>query len=270
MSNEPIIHGATGYVLRSRLPSYSAGGGESVTETWQGLYSARQAKYDELKAAGAVSISTSVAGATCVITAVFGSPAGAAGGGSGGGGGVAQPVTIRWTLDPMVAEIDLKRIRTWGPDGDPLEAGNIARAEALNNAESLVTQGKLAELVADTGLNAIYKKYAAIYASGITGAMRAHYSLNKTTTWAKRADIKGYVDYAKQFTVVSWANTGAPADLDEPKYRDVGQDGIWYTAAMEWLTMPPRIEFVGRSWSLSEQWLGAIKWKGELYDGGTG
>lgn len=265
--SDPIIHGSTDYILRSRLLSYSVNGGEIATETWQGLYSTRQAKYDELKAAGATSISCSVAGATCVITAVFGRPTGSTAGGSGGGGGVVEPITIRWTLDPLVAEIDLKRIRTWGPDGDPLTAENIARASALNNAENLVDQGKLAELAADTSVADIYKKYAAIKASGITGAMRAHYSLNKVTTWAKQADIKGYVDYAKQFKVVAWPG---PDSLSEPKYRDVGQDGKWYTVTMQWLTMPARIEFVGRSWSLSEQWLGAFKWKGELYDGGTG
>lgn len=267
MSSDPIVHGETGYVLRSRLLSYSVTGGEIATETWQGLYSLRQAKYDELKAAGATSITSSLAGATCVLTAVFGRPTGSASGGSGGSGGVAEPITIRWTLDPMVAEIDLKRIRTWGPDGNPLEAGNIARASSLNAAENLVDQGKLAELAADTSIDAIYRKYGAIKASGITGAMRAHYALNKVTTWARQIDIKGYVDYTKQFKVVAWPG---PAELDEPKYRDVNSEGAWQTYAMEWLTLPARIEFVGKSWSLSEQWLGALKWKGELYDGGTG
>lgn len=268
----PTVQGSTDFILRHRYCSRDISRGEITTEVWNGLYSQHEAKALELWALGAVAVSPSMGGSVCTITAIFGGSQGSlGGGGSGGGTPVAiAPITVNWSDDPTVSEVDLKGIRTWGLDGDPLTADNKERARILNLIDKYVASGQIDIVTASTTLSDAQKKYGIIKASGITGAYRATYAITKTTTWARFKDAKGYVDYSKQFKVISWNQIGAPADYDEPLYRDINTAGNWVTAPCEWLTIPPRKGLQGRVFTVIETWLGVYKWKAELYDGGTG
>jgi hypothetical protein len=269
--SEPIVHraaGVTGPVLRYRTPSYNVASGEVYVEVWGCLYSEMQAKYDALKAAGATNVTTAAAGATATITATFGTVAGSGGAGGGGTGGPVAAITTRWSTSKSIVEIDLARIRTWGLYGDPLSAESRSRAEKLSLIDSLIAKGKLSVVLASTALDDKFKKYAALKAAGYAGAQRASYMITKTTTWPSQKDIDDYLTYENQWKVTLFAALGAP--IKEPKFREIDTSGEWALVPYEWLWMPPDSDVIGRSWTLSEQWLGAYKWKGELYDGGTG
>jgi hypothetical protein len=203
------------------------------------------------------------------LTATFGTQAGSGGAGGGGGeGGAVAPITVRWSTSKSTVEIELARIRTWGTEGDPTSPDNQARAQRLNLIDKLISQGKLDVVMASSALPAAFKKYAALKAAGYTGAMRANHTITKTTTWANRSNIDAYLTYENQWKVTPFAGISAP--IKEPKFRDVDTTGAWKLVPYEWLWLPPDSDVVNRSWTLVEQWLGAYKWKGEMYDGGTG
>lgn len=261
--------GTSGGILRHRYSSWDALRGEVTTEVWGCLYSELTTVYAALKAAGAQTIVPSPDGPTCVLTATFGAVTGSAGeGGEGGGTGGVTPITVRWSSRKGTVEIDLARIRTWGIEGDPTTADNVDRAEKLNKIDNLIAQGKLDVVLASSTLTAPFKKYASLKAAGYSGAMRANYTITKTTTWANRGDIDAYLTYDNQWKVTGFAAIGSP--IKEPKFRDVSTNGTWALVPFEWLWMPPDSDVIDRSWTLVEEWLGAYKWKGELYEGGTG
>jgi hypothetical protein len=269
---DPTVQGSTEFTLRHRYTARDIARGVVTTEVWNGLYSSHEEKALDLWAAGAVSVTPSMGGSVCTITAIFGGTQGSQGGGSGGGGTPVsiEPITVSWSDDPHVSEVDLKGIRTWGLDGNPLSADNKERARILNLIDKYISSGQLDLVSALTDITDNQKKYGIIKASGINGAYRSTYAVTKTTTWARFKDAKGYVDYSKQLKVISWAEVGAPSDYDEPLYRDIDINGTWVTSHCEWLTMPPRKGLQGRVFTVIETWLGAYKWKAELYDGGTG
>jgi hypothetical protein len=257
-----IIHGQSDWVKVSDLKSFDAVRGEIRTEVWGGPYSTRESKYADLVNAGATSVSPQKAGAYCYLTAIY-TTASQSG---GGGGGAIEPITIRWDTDADITEIDLARIRTWAPDGSPLTTANKERARLIALVDQYVDKGEIQTIIDSTTLSDAQKTYGLLKAAGITGAMRAPYMINKTTTWASRADIDTYINYDLVWKVVSFGATGYP--YKEPKYRDVTTAGAWVTVPMKWLTMPPRTSSQTRTHVLIQSWMGALEWKGDLYDNG--
>jgi len=256
-----IIHGQSDWVKVSDLKSFDAVRGEIRTEVWGGPYSTRESKYTDLVNAGATSVSPQKAGAYCYLTAIY-TTASQSG---GGGGGAIEPITIRWDTDADITEIDLARIRTWGPDDTQSEEDQFARAKKLLRADKFINAGDWDGFKADTFLENVWK-YGKLKVAGVTGAMRAPYVINKTTTWASRADIDTYINYDLVWKVVSFGATGYP--YKEPKYRDLSTAGTWGTYSMKWLTMPPRTSSQTRTHVLIQSWMGALEWKGDLYDNG--
>jgi hypothetical protein len=256
-SNTPL----TSYIKTSELPSWDSVRGDIVTQIWGGLYTEKQAKYDELKEADALTISSQKAGALCYLTAVFARTPSS----GGGGGGAVEPITIRWDTDADILEFDLARLRAWGPSDLQSEADQFERAKKLLTADKYLDAGDWNGFKANTFLESTWN-YGKLKASGVTGFMRANFVINKTTTWANRTDIDSYISYGTIWKVVAFSDIGYP--YKEPKFQDSLADGTWGSYSCRWLTMPHRTSSQTRTHTLYQSWIGAREWKKELYDNG--
>jgi hypothetical protein len=258
-----VIKGDNLFTLVKQAKSWSPETGWAVVKTYEGPQALAEAYADTLIAAGALSLSVST-GVPCQITAPF--PANY-------GSWNADQKAVDEAVWELVGETVEKRLETHGRF---IVSGSSAKV--LNLIDKAIEDGTAAdtdwEAAPYAGLGA-FNDYRDLRLMGTDSYESYIWRVRSTQTVSKESLLKAVFDKVGQ--VISWSAIKVPsrAKFEQPvihmmKPLTGSVAGFTDEPVNEWLVQPPSVRWRKgiKKWEITQEWVGAVKISGTLYDGG--